>query len=102
MSNRHIDWVKHTKEVQMAGKVIGLDRKRPFIRDGKWYYRPHQNRYCCPNEDKISYLHLMTLVDCGYAEKSRKYPGGTMFRLTKYGMEWLGMELGIVISEFES
>lgn len=83
--NRYIELAKH---------CIGLDRKKPYIRHGKKFYRPYRNYFAASRD----YEDLEVMQLAGYMERGEKNQhGGYTFRLTRTGMDWLGRELYIHI-----
>lgn len=94
---RRIDFTKHSQPVQLAAHAIGLDRKRPYMRHGKTFYRPYRNYFTTPN-NAHDYTVWMGLCENGYA---KRWPSGTRccytFTLTRTGLDWLGETLGITI-----
>ena len=94
---RHIDFTKHSQPVQLAAHAIGLDRKRPYMRHGKTFYRPYRNYFTAPI-DSHNYTVWRGLYENGYAG-FRHTPGHICyyFWLTRAGLDWLGETLGITI-----
>lgn len=89
MKNKYIDIAKH---------CIGLDRKKPYIRHGKKFYKPYRNYYSTGASDEEWDM----MVSAGYAKRGEKNShGGYMFWLTREGMDWLGKELGVHIWDEE-
>lgn len=98
MVSREIKTVEDNRYIELAKQCIGLDRNKPYARQGKRFYRPTQNRFRSKanNED----WELLELV--GYAKHwmvSRD--GFTDFRMTRAGLDWLGKSLGIHIYDEE-
>ena len=83
------------KGVSLAKHAIGLDYKKPYKRHGKAFYKPYRNYYDASADDcKI----WNEMCESGYARKGKKdRHGGTMYWLTRKGLDWLGSELGIKI-----
>lgn len=80
--------------VEKAKHCIGLDRRKPYTRHGKKFYRPYRNYYATggPDED------WEMMVDAGYAEHGEKNNhGGYTYWLTRAGVDWLGEKLGMHI-----
>lgn len=83
--NRHIELAKH---------CIGLDRKKPYIRHGKKFYRPYRN-YFVTGRDCGDWE---MMESSGYAERGgQNQHGGYTFCLTRAGLDWLGEQLGMHI-----
>lgn len=88
--NRYVDLAMH---------CIGLDRKRPYARHNKRFYRPYRN-YFASGKDHEDW-DVMALV--GYAERGEANShGGYMYYMTRAGLDWLGKKLGIHIYDEES
>ncbi|MDO4314094.1 MAG: hypothetical protein Q4C52_13515 [Eubacteriales bacterium] len=85
--------------IEKAKHCIGLDRKKPYTRRGKKFYRPYRNYYVTgrrPDE----YWDMM--VAAGYAERGEQNShGGFTYWLTRVGLDWLGKKLGIQIWDEE-
>lgn len=102
MGKLHIDFTKHIPEVQLAAHAIGLDHKRPYIRRGKAYFRPHRNYFTTPSGNS-DWGYWDELCTAGLADVEP--PGKNMklwrFYLTRAGLDWLGEHLGITIHDEE-
>lgn len=90
---------KRSRYVDVASHAIGLDRRRPYQRHGKRWYRPYRNYfYTVP---KCSdYALWETLESAGYAN-SQASEQGVMFWLTRDGLDWLGNQIGVHIYDEE-
>lgn len=81
--------------IELAKHCIGLDRKRPYTRHGKKFYKPYRNYFACNKSGKVC-EDWETMYDAGYAEmeesESQKY-----FYLTRSGLDWLGEKIGVTI-----
>lgn len=98
---RYIDLTKHSHPVRLAAHAIGLDRKRPYMRHGKTFYRPYRNYFDTNAKDPV-YTAWMELYDYGYAGYSLPPTTcGLRFWLTRKGLDWLGETLGITIYDEE-
>lgn len=88
--NIYIEYAKH---------CIGLNRKEPYKRHGRLYYRPYRNYfYASGNQSEIwNVMFAAGYADCG-AENSN---GGHTYWLTRAGLDWLGEKLGIHIYDEE-
>ena len=85
--------------IDLASHAIGLDKKKPYKRHGRLFYRPYRNYYdASPRDCEVWNL----MVDSGYAEAGRKNRyGGRMYWLSRKGLDWLGEKLGIHIYDEE-
>lgn len=84
--------------IKIAKHCIGLDRKKPYIRHGRKFYRPYRNYYTTgKNHDAWDMM-----VFAGYAERGEQNShGGYTYWLTRSGLDWLGEKLGIRIWDEE-
>lgn len=83
--NRYIELAKH---------CIGLDRKKPYTRHGKRFYRPYRNFFVTGRY----YEDWETMEGAGYAERGdQNQHGGYTFFMTRDGLDWLGGVLDIHI-----
>lgn len=90
---------KENKYIILATHAIGLDRKKPYKRHGRYFYRPYRNYYDASIKDCEIWD---VMVDAGYAEVGRKDRyGGRMYWLTRKGLDWLGEKLKIHIYDEE-
>lgn len=82
------------KYEELAKHCVGLDRKKPYTRHGKKYYRPYRNYFAAGgNHDDWD-----SMVSAGYAKRGEQNQhGGYIFWLTREGLDWLGDRLGIHI-----
>ena len=83
---------------QMVLHTIGLDRKRPYTRHGRKFYKPYRN-YFTTNGRSVAFRPLveagsMTENDMGRAPDGTE---GHIYRLTRAGLDWLGKQIGVVI-----
>lgn len=82
--------------IELAKHCIGLDRKKPYIRHGKKFYRPYRNYFSTGTGHDLD--DWKTMKSDGYADKwKRNQHGGYTFYLTRKGLDWLGEQLGIHI-----
>lgn len=89
---------KQNRYLRKAIHCIGLDRKRPYIRYGKRFYRPYRNYYATGGPDDDWEL----MVVAGYAKCGDKNQrGGYTYYLTREGLDWLGENMGIHIYDEE-
>lgn len=81
--------------ISLAKHCIGIDRKKPYTRHGKRFYRPYRNYFTTGN----NHDDWDVMVAAGYAKRSerRNQHGGYSYWLTRDGLDWLGKELGITI-----
>lgn len=84
--------------IELAKHCIGIDRKKPYTRHGKKFYKPYRNYYATGTGKNLDYWEIMVLE--GYAD-TWKYGrnGGFTFYLTRKGLDWLGEQLGIYIHD---
>lgn len=81
--------------IGLASHCIGLDRKKPYHRHGKAFYRPYRNYYAAGRAHK----EWEVMVSAGYAER---WPEKTAYySLTRAGLDWLGEQLGMTIYDEE-
>lgn len=91
--------MKEDRCIELAKHCVGLDRKNPYTRHGKKWYKPYRNYYDAGGRDIDIWTELWEL---GYAEKGKKNRhGGCMFWFTRKGLDWLGSKLGIYIYDEE-
>lgn len=85
--------------VELAKHCIGLDRKKPYTRHGKKFYRPYRNYYSTGKNFEDWEL----MVQAGYADQGneKNQHGGYTYWLTRVGLDWLGEKLGIRIYDVE-
>lgn len=101
MPKLHIDLTKHTQPVQKAAHAIGLNNKRPYKRQGNFYYRPYRN-YFVTHIKSSDHSVWMGMYNNGYA--GYRHVAGSdsiTFYLTRAGLDWLGETLGITIHDEE-
>lgn len=97
---RKIDFSKHELTVRLAAHAIGMDHKRPYMRHGKTYYRPYRNYYTAPSVGPETAAWLV-LVNKGYATRQIFRDCKNHFKLTRAGLDWLGIVLGVIIHDEE-
>ena len=98
MSPRKIDFIAYQKEEQLAAHAIGLDHKRPYLRHGKFFYRPYRNRFV--THDKAPDFKIwQDMVANGYAGVYSCCSGVSRFYLTRKGQDWLGEAIHITIRD---
>ncbi|MCM1039837.1 MAG: hypothetical protein NC434_10985 [Ruminococcus sp.] len=90
--NRYIELAKH---------CIGLNRKKPYTRHGKKFYRPYRNCFATGRGKDLECWEMMK--SAGYAKHSeeKNQHGGYIFYLTREGLDWLGEKIGIHIYDEE-
>lgn len=86
---------KRSRYVDVASHAIGLDHSRPYKRHGKRWYKPYRNYFSTASYGP-DYELWKTLESAGYA-KSRTSERGSMFWLTRDGLDWLGDQIGVHI-----
>lgn len=86
MTERYINLAKH---------AIGLDRKKPYHRHGKAFFKPYRN-YFAANKYGDDWCAWNEMCRMGLAkyEENKTY---TYFWLTRAGLDWLGERLNIKI-----
>lgn len=85
--------------IELAKHCIGLDRKKPYKRHGRYFYRPYRNYYAA---NKRGCEVWDTMVEAGYAKAGEKNShGGRMYWLTREGLDRIGEKLGIQIWDEE-
>lgn len=87
--------MEESKYIELAKHCIGLDKKKPYIRSKKKFYRPYRNFYATGAD----YEAWETLALAGYADrdKEKNQYGGYVYWMTRAGLDWLGEQLGIYI-----
>lgn len=82
------------KYIKLAKHCIGLDRKKPYIRHGKKFYRPYRNYFATGR----NYENWEVMESVGHAKRGEQNQhGGYIFWLTRAGLDWLGEQLEIHI-----
>lgn len=85
--------------IDLASHCIGLNRKKPYKRHGRYFYRPYRNYYAAVGKGVEDWD---MMVAAGYAEAGEENGhGGRMYWLTREGLDWLGEKLGIHIYDEE-
>ncbi len=80
--------------VKLAKHCVGLDRKKPYTRHSRKFYRPYRNYYYTKEDNE----EWSVLENAGYAKHlTSNMPGHASFYLTRKGLDWLGEQLGIYI-----
>ena len=82
--------------IEICKHMIGLDRKRPYHRHGKAFYKPYRNYYC--DTEKGNRLLDRLPQNVVSVERSENY---TWYWLTADGLKWLGRQLNIIIKREE-
>lgn len=83
--------------IHQAMHCIGLDRVKPYKRNGKLYFRPYRNYYNTNYDDKVwSDLRYLGFAecDCNYWESDEKKKS-VFYHLNEDGRQWLAGKLGI-------
>lgn len=87
--NIYVDLMKH---------CIGMDRRKPYRRHGRLFYRPYRN-YFATGRDHEDWD---VIAAAGYAERGEANAnGGYTYSLTRAGLDWLGEKLGVHIYDEE-
>lgn len=83
---------------RIAIHCIGLDRKKPYTRHSRKFYRPYRNYYYTKEDNE----EWSVLENAGYARHwISGRTGYAVFYLTREGLNWLGEQLGIYIYDKE-
>ncbi len=82
--------------IELCKHMIGLDRKSPYHRHGKAFYKPYRNYYCALAIG-IEILDRLP-KDIMKVDKSEKY---SWYYLSNDGLRWLGRQLDIIIKSEE-
>lgn len=93
-------WRRERVYKKLAMHCIGLDRKKPYTRHGRKYYRPYRNYFMTGREHE----NWDKMVAAGYAERDseQNQHGGYTYHLTEDGRKWLGDALGVcILDEWE-
>ena len=82
------------RAIEICKHMIGLDRKNPYQRHGKAFYKPYRNYYEDTKDgnkvlDKLPNF-IVTRESCDMS---------TWYTLTSDGIKWLGRQLRITIKE---
>lgn len=83
--------------IEEAKHCVGLDRKKPYKRNGKLYFRPYRNYFNTNYDDEIwSDLKFLGFADCDceYWENEEKKKS-VFFSLNEDGRKWLAEKIGI-------
>ena len=71
----------------------GSNRHKPYRRHGKTFYRPWRNYFSTPAPSK----QWEALCAHGYAAHRPVDDRGVMYWMTRAGLDWLGVQLGMTI-----
>ena len=94
MSIESKEFLNQNRYIELAKHCVGLDRKKPYTRHSRKFYRPYRN-FCYAEEDNEEWL---ILENAGYAKHlTSNIPGYARFYFTREGLDWLGEQLGIYI-----
>lgn len=93
-------WINHSKDEEPICTILdkmkhalGLDRKKPYHRHNRAFYKPYRNGYSACNDAVWE-----ALVECGYANKWRENEKGICYySVSDLGRNWLSCLLGIHI-----
>ena len=97
----HVDFSSGTSYDKNAAHAIGMDRRDPYIRHGKMFYKPYRNGYYT-HPGCSDWKCWMVMVNAGYAKREGKPgSGGSCFHLTRAGLDWLGKQLNMYIHDEE-
>lgn len=83
---------EYARLLEICEHMVGLDYSRPYHRHGRAFYKPYRNYYESP-------LHGNPILDKLPEDVIDKERGflSVWYRLTRYGMAWLGRQLHITI-----
>lgn len=84
--------------VDYAKHAIGLDYHKPYKRHGKKFYRPYRNYY---DTGECDYSVWELMCNVGFAKHGEEKYRHWYF-LTRYGLDWLELELGVKIYDEEN
>lgn len=93
-------WIKHSKEEEPICTILnkmkhalGLDRKNPYHRHNRAFYKPYRNYYSAYKD-----IIWEALVECEYAKKWKESENGLCFySVSDLGRSWLSCLIGIHI-----
>lgn len=80
---------------ELMRHALGMDNAKPYTRHGKRFYRPYRN-YFGTTAETVDYPFWERLTKAGLAEKEEN-ARGIMYKVTRRGMDWLGMHDGVHI-----
>lgn len=83
------------KHRELMRHALGFERRKPYIRHGKKYYKPYRN-YFATNSRTVDYPYWERLVKAGLAEKE-EHGEAIWYYVSRKGMDWLGQHDGIHI-----
>lgn len=87
--NIYVDLMKH---------CIGMDRRKPYRRHGRLFYRPYRNYFATGRNHED----WDVIAATGYAERGEANThGGYTCSLTRDGLDWLGEKIGVHIYDEE-
>lgn len=84
--------------IHLMKHCIGLDNAKPYKRNGKLFYKPYRNYFAieegCDGFDEWDTMRLTGFAD-------RRNNGKGVFYLTRAGLDYLSVKLGITIYDEE-
>lgn len=84
--------------ISQAQHCIGLDKRKPYKRHGKLFYRPFRNHFYTRADDPV----WTEMANAGYARHwAVGRDGYADYYLTRAGLNWLGEKLGMYIHNEE-
>ena len=78
--------------IETCKHMVGLDRKNPYHRHGKAFYKPYRNYFAANKSGDRLLDKLPHWIICKERSENRIW-----YTLTSDGLGWLGNELGIKI-----
>ena len=86
------------KKFDLMKHAIGLDRKSPYKRHSKLFYKPYRNYFFTSSDDRD----WNSLVDLNYAKKNdANKEGYSYFTITRKGLDVLGEYMNCKIYDEE-
>ena len=78
--------------VAVMEHAVGLDRKKPYKRHGKLFYRPYRNYFATGAKNDL----WEAIRNEGYAT-AQQQQSSVYYFLTRSGLDWLGVQIGVHI-----
>ena len=84
--------------IELMKVMVGLNHKLPFYRNGKPCFEPYRNHYgVTPGTEEAEILMRLEIDGLAVCTWSTKY--NRDYYLTRKGLDWLGEQIGIYITE---